>query len=60
LNNDEVAFYDALTTNKSIEKIMDDETLKKIAKELVREVRTFTTFDFTAKLSLFKQRCELL
>jgi type I restriction enzyme R subunit len=60
MNDDEVALYDALTTNKNIIKIMGDETLKKIAKELVREVRKFTTIDFTVKASVFKQRRELL
>jgi type I restriction enzyme R subunit len=34
MNDDEIAFYDALTTNKSAVDFMGDETLKKIAQEL--------------------------
>lgn len=34
-------FYDALTTNKSAVEIIGDETLKKIAKELVRKVHQY-------------------
>lgn len=52
LNDNEVAFYDALTTNKSAVEIMGDEPLKKIAKELVREVRKSATIDFTVKASV--------
>ncbi len=52
LNDDEIAFYDALTTNKSAVEIMGDETLKKIAKELVREVRKSATIDFTVRASV--------
>ncbi|HEC37767.1 hypothetical protein LCGC14_0459840 [marine sediment metagenome] len=52
LNDNEVAFYDALTTNKSAVEIMGDETLKKIAKELVQEIRKSATIDFTVKASV--------
>ena len=52
LNDNEVAFYDALTTNKSAVDFMGDETLKKIAKELVQEVRKSATIDFTVKASV--------
>ncbi len=52
LNDNEVAFYDALTTNKSAVEFMGDETLKKIAKELVQEVRKSATIDFTVKASV--------
>jgi len=52
LNDDEIAFYDAITTNKSAVEFMKDETLKKIAKELVREVRKSATIDFTVKASV--------
>lgn len=52
LNDNEIAFYDALTTNQSAVDFMGDETLKKIAKELVREVRNSATIDFTVKASV--------
>jgi type I restriction enzyme R subunit len=52
LSDNEIAFYDALTTNKSAVEIMGDETLKKIAKELVQEVRKSATIDFTVKASV--------
>ena len=52
LNDNEVAFYDALTTNKSAVEFMGDETLKKIARELVQEVRKSATIDFTVKASV--------
>jgi len=52
LNDDEVAFYDAITTNQSAVELMKDETLKQIAKELVAEVRKSATIDFTVKKSV--------
>jgi len=52
LNDDEIAFYDALTTNKSAIEILGDKTLKKITKELVREVRKSATIDFTVKANV--------
>ncbi|MHA1221672.1 MAG: type I restriction endonuclease subunit R [Candidatus Heimdallarchaeaceae archaeon] len=52
LTDDEVAFYDALSTNESAVEIMGDETLKQIAKELVDSVRKSATIDFTVKKSV--------
>jgi type I restriction enzyme R subunit len=46
LTEDEVAFYDALETNDSAVKVLGDETLKKIARELVQEVRASVTIDW--------------
>jgi type I restriction enzyme R subunit len=46
LTEDEVAFYDALETNDSAVKVLGDETLKQIARELVQEVRASTTIDW--------------
>jgi len=46
LNEDELAFYDALETNDSAVKILGDETLKKIARELVQTVRKNVTIDW--------------
>lgn len=43
LTDDEVAFYDALEVNDSAVKVLGDETLKTIARELVETVRKNTT-----------------
>jgi type I restriction enzyme R subunit len=52
LNDDEIAFYDALASNESAIKELTDETLKEIAKELVKAVRDSATIDFTVKKSV--------
>ena len=39
LNEDEVAFYDALEVNDSAVEVLGDKTLRTIARELVRTVR---------------------
>ena len=49
LNEDEVAFYDALETNDSAVKVLGDETLRTIARELVETVRKNTTIDWTIR-----------
>jgi type I restriction enzyme R subunit len=49
LSEDEVAFYDALEVNDSAVKILGDETLKTIARELVDTVRRNTTIDWTVR-----------
>jgi len=49
LSEDELAFYDALETNDSAVKIMGDETLKIIARELVTTVRSNVTIDWTIR-----------
>jgi type I restriction enzyme R subunit len=49
LTDDEVAFYDALETNDSAVKVLGDETLRKIARELVETVRRNTTIDWTIR-----------
>jgi type I restriction enzyme R subunit len=51
LSDDEVAFYDALEVNDSAVKVLGDETLKTIAKELVETVRRNVTIDWTIKES---------
>jgi len=51
LSDDEVAFYDALEVNDSAVKILGDETLKGIARELVETVRRNVTIDWTIKES---------
>lgn len=49
LTEDELAFYDALEANDSAVKVMGDETLKKIAQELVVTVRKNVTIDWTVR-----------
>jgi type I restriction enzyme R subunit len=52
LNDDELAFYDALGVNDSAVKVLGDETLKTIARELVRIVRNNLSIDWTLKDSV--------
>lgn len=52
LRIDELAFYDALAENPSVETLMGDETLKKIAHELVENVRKNATIDWQIKESV--------
>ncbi len=52
LSEDEVAFYDALGVNDSAVKVLGDETLKTIARELVETVRRNVTIDWTVKESV--------
>ncbi len=49
LNEDELAFYDALETNDSAVQVLGDETLRLIAQELVQTVRRNVTFDWTLR-----------
>ncbi|MEO5361486.1 MAG: type I restriction endonuclease subunit R [Nitrospirota bacterium] len=49
LTDNELAFYDALSTNDSAVMELGDETLKKIAKELVAMLRKNTAIDWTLK-----------
>jgi type I restriction enzyme R subunit len=49
LSEDELAFYDALETNDSAVKVLGDETLRAIARELVRTVRNNVTIDWTLR-----------
>lgn len=49
LTEDELAFYDALETNDSAVKVLGDETLRKIARELVETVRRNITIDWTIR-----------
>ena len=49
LSDDEIAFYDALEVNDSAVKVLGDETLKNIARELVETVRKNTTIDWTVR-----------
>ena len=49
LSDDEVAFYDALETNDSAVKVLGDETLRTIARELVKTIRSNVTIDWTVR-----------
>ncbi len=49
LTEDEIAFYDALEVNDSAVKVLGDETLKGIARELVETVRNNVTIDWTVR-----------
>ncbi|OQB74760.1 MAG: Type-1 restriction enzyme R protein [bacterium ADurb.Bin132] len=52
LTEEEVAFYDALETNDSAVKILGDNVLRKIARELLETIRQNVTIDWTAKESV--------
>ncbi len=49
LSEDELAFYDALETNDSAVRVLGDETLRDIARELVETVRGNVTIDWTLR-----------
>ena len=49
LSEDELAFYDALETNDSAVKVLGDDTLRAIARELVDTVRRNVTIDWTIR-----------
>lgn len=49
LSDDELAFYDALETNDSAVKVLGDETLRGIARELVESVRNNVTIDWAIR-----------
>jgi len=55
LSEDELAFYDALETNDSAVKVLGDETLRGIARELVAAVRANVTIDWTVRQSVRAQ-----
>ena len=49
LSDEEVAFYDALETNDSAVRVLGDETLRTIARELVATVHANVTIDWTVR-----------
>ena len=49
LSEDELAFYDALKTNDSAVRVLGDETLRGLARELVETVRGNVTIDWTLR-----------
>lgn len=51
LNEDEIAFYDALTADEAVKEFMTDEVLKKIAQELTLAIRNNITIDWSVRRS---------
>lgn len=49
LTDDEVSFYDALETNDSAVKVLGDDSLRAIARELVATVRANISIDWTVR-----------
>ena len=49
LNKEELAFYDALETNDSAVRVLGDETLRTIAREVTDAVRKNVTIDWTLR-----------
>ena len=49
LNDDEIAFYDALEVNDSAVRVLGDDTLKLIAQDLVKSVKRSVTVDWTKR-----------
>ncbi len=52
LTEDEVAFYDALLDNGSAKEVLGDDTLRELARILVKRVKENTTIDWTIKESV--------
>ena len=52
LNEDEIAFYDALADNESAKQVLGDDTLKTIARELLEMVKRNVTIDWTERESV--------
>ena len=59
LSEDEVAFYDALANNESAVKVLGDEKLMTITRELVKVIHENTSIDWTIKESV-KSKLRLL
>ncbi len=52
LTDDEIAFYDALEVNDSAVKVLGDDALRAIARELVQTVKGNVTIDWTVRESV--------
>lgn len=52
LNDDEIAFYDALTDDETVKEFMSDEILKKIAQELADTIRRQVNVDYNVRANL--------
>jgi len=51
LSKEELAFYDALEVNDSAVKVLGDETLRDIAREVAEKVKANATIDWTIRES---------
>ena len=51
LNDDELAFYDALEVNDSAVEVLGDEQLRHIAREIAEKIRSNATIDWTIRES---------
>ena len=51
LSTDEVAFYNALEVNDSAVKVLGDDTLRDIAREIAEKVKANATIDWTIRES---------
>lgn len=51
LNEDELAFYDAIAFDEAVKDFYDNETLKKIAQELTTAIRMNVTIDWSKRTS---------
>ncbi|MGQ9837687.1 MAG: type I restriction endonuclease subunit R [Cyanobacteriota bacterium] len=60
LSEDELAFYDALETNDSAVKVLGDDTLRAIARELVKTVRNNVTIDWMLRENVRANLCRLV
>jgi len=52
MNDDELAFYDALGVNDSAVQVLVNDTLRKIALELTEMIRSSVTIDWTQRESV--------
>ncbi len=52
MSEDELAFYDALETNDSAVQVLGDETLRQIAQELVKTVKSNVKIDWTIRANV--------
>ena len=52
MNDDEIAFYDALADNESAKQVLGDDTLKTIARELLEMVKRNVSIDWTERESV--------
>lgn len=52
LNDDEVAFYDALTQDKTVKDVMNEDILKQIAQELCNTIRSQVNVDYNVRVNL--------
>ena len=60
LTEDELAFYDALEVNDSAVKVLGDETLRAIARDLVEAVRRNISIDWTERETVKTKLCTIV